>query len=123
MKDIYLNTIQISETNYVDMSEVSNKLFEEELVYLKRESTNVYDENAILVTTNEGYVLGYIPKSDNFILRNLMDNNKYIYGYIKSINDDYTNIRIDLYLSYEDVLEEITDTLTLLSNNYNSYLQ
>ena len=52
-----------------------------------------------------------------------MDNNKYIYGYIKSINDDYTNIRIDLYLSYEDVLEEITDTLTLLSNNYNSYLQ
>lgn len=123
VKDIYLNTIQISETNYVDMSEVSNKLFEEELVYLKRESTNVYDENAILVTTNEGYVLGYIPKSDNFILRNLMDNNKYIYGYIKSINDDYTNIRIDLYLSYEDVLEEITDTLTLLSNNYNSYLQ
>ena len=36
MKDIYLNTIQISETNYVDMSEVSNKLFEEELVYLKK---------------------------------------------------------------------------------------
>lgn len=123
VKDIYLNTMQISGTNYVDMSEVSNKLFEEKLVYLKREPNNAYDENAILVTTNEGYILGYIPKSENFILKNLMDNNKYIYGYIKSISDDYTDIKIDLYLSYEDILEEITDTLSLLSNNYNSYLQ
>lgn len=123
VKDIYLKTINIVGTNYINMSEIEGTLFEEALVFLKREENNFYDENAIVVTTNQGYIIGYIPKTENFILKNLMDNNKYLYGYIKSINSDYDDIKIDLYLSYEDILEEITNTLSLLSSNYSDYLQ
>ncbi len=33
--------------------------------FLKREPENIYDCNAILVTAEDGYVLGYIPKEQN----------------------------------------------------------
>ncbi|MBE6070789.1 MAG: DNA-binding protein [Clostridium butyricum] len=123
VKDIYLITSKISGTAYVDTSEFADKLYEEDLIFLKREFDNIYDENAIIVTTIEGYVLGYIPKRDNVIIKNLMDNKKYIYGYVKNIDEDYNDIKIDLYLSYEDVLEEITDTLSLLTQDSKGYLQ
>eukprot|EP00828_Plagiopyla_frontata_P023914 TRINITY_DN30523_c0_g1_i2.p1 TRINITY_DN30523_c0_g1~~TRINITY_DN30523_c0_g1_i2.p1 ORF type:complete len:117 (-),score=12.81 TRINITY_DN30523_c0_g1_i2:25-339(-) len=42
---------------------------------------------------------------------------RYIYGYIKSINDNFSDIQIDLYLSYEDIIEELESTLTLLSDD------
>ena len=122
-KDVYLNNVCIAGIDYVDMSEVYNKLMEGNMLYLKRESNNEYDSNAILISTVEGYVIGYIPKESNLILKNLMDKGKYLYGKIKEISDDYQSINIDIYLSYKDVIEEITGTLSLLSGERQFYLQ
>jgi hypothetical protein len=122
-KDVYLNNIYVASINYVDISEVYNKLLEENLLYLQREPNNEYDSNAILISTVEGYVIGYVPKESNLILKNLMDKGKYIYGKIKEISDDYQSINIDIYLSYKDVIEEITGTLSLLSGERKFYLQ
>jgi len=122
-KDIYLNNIYVAGINYVDISEVYNKLMEGNMLYLKREPNNEYDSNAILISTADGYVIGYIPKESTLILKNLMDNGKYLYGKIKEISDDYQNINIDIYLSYKDVIEEITGTLSLLSGERKFYLQ
>lgn len=123
VKDIYLINTNISGTKYIDMSEVYNKLLEEDMLYLKRDPNNEYDSNAIEIITIEGYVIGYVSKENNIILKNLMDNGKYLYGKIKEISDDYNNINIDIYLSYKDVVEEITSTLSLLSGEREYYLQ
>ena len=85
------------------------------MLYLKREPSNAYDSNAIEIITTEGYVIGYVPKENNLIFKNLMDKGKYLYGKIKEISDDYNEINIEIYLSYKDVIEEITSTLSLLS--------
>ncbi|BCZ46015.1 restriction endonuclease [Clostridium gelidum] len=123
VKDVYLINIDVAGTNYIDMSEIYNKLLEEDMLYLKRESSNAYDPNAIQIITTEGYVIGYVPKENNLILKNLMDKGKYIYGKIKEISDDYNHINIELYLSYKDIIEEITSTLSLLSGGKELYLQ
>lgn len=123
VKDIYLSNIKIAGTNYVDMSEVYSKLLEGDMLYLKRERNNAYDLNAIIIMTPEGYVVGYVPKENNIILKNLMDKGKYLYGKIKEISDDYSDINIDVYLSYKDIIEEITGTLSLLSGEREHYLQ
>ena len=123
VKDIYLSNINVAGTSYVDMSEMYNKLLEGDILYLKRERNNEYDSNAIMIITTEGYVIGYAPKENNTILKNLMDKGKYLYGKIKEISDDYSNINIEVYLSYKDIIEEITGTLSLLSGEKEHYLQ
>lgn len=122
-KDIYLSSIFIAGVNYLDISETYNKLIEGSILCLIREPSNPYDPNAILISTVEGHVIGYIPKETNIILKNLMDNGKYLYGKIKEISDDFNNINVDIYLSYKDIIEEITGTLSLLSGERKSYLQ
>ena len=52
-----------------------------------------------------------------------MDKGKYLYGKIKKISEDYSIINIEIYLSYKDVIEEITSTLSLLSGEREDYLQ
>ena len=123
VKDVYLININIAGTSYIDMSEVYNKLLEEDMLYLKTEPSNEYDSNAIVIITTEGYVMGYVPKENNLILKNLMDKGKYIYGKIKEISDDYNHINVEIYLSYKDIIEEITSTLSLLSGGKEFYLQ
>ena len=123
VKDVYLINVDIAGTNYIDMSEIYNKLLEEDILYLKREPNNEDDSNAIEIITTDGYVMGYVPKENNFILKNLMDNGKYVYGKIKEISDDYNHINIEIYLSYKDIIEEITNTLSLLSGGKEHYLQ
>jgi hypothetical protein len=123
VKDIYLVSINIAGTYYIDMSEISNKLFEDDMVYLRREVDNEYDPNAIEIITTEGYVIGYVPKENALILKNLIDKGKYLYGNIKEISEDYSIINAQIYLSYKDVIEEITNTLSLLSGEREDFLQ
>jgi len=123
VKDIYLININIAGTNYIDMSEIYNNLLEDDMLYLKREPNNADDSNAIEIITTKGYAIGYVPKENNFILKNLMDKGKYLYGIVKEISDDYNQINIEIYLSYKDIIEEITSTLSLLSGKREYYLQ
>lgn len=123
VKDIYLITLNIEGTENIDMSEVYNKIFEDNIIYLKREKNNLEDKNSIEIITVEGYVIGYIPKENSIILKNLLEKGKYIYGKINNISEDYNSISIQIYLSYKDIIEEITSTLSLLSGEKEYYLQ
>ncbi|WP_242867593.1 HIRAN domain-containing protein, partial [Clostridium saccharobutylicum] len=100
-----------------------DKLSENDTVFLIKESNNLNGEKRIQVVTTQGYIIGYIPKEDNVVLNNLINNGKYIYGSIKEITNNYEYIKIDLYLSYKDVMDEITSTLSLLSRTKEEYLQ
>lgn len=123
VKDIYMISTEVAGTRYVDLSEVYDVLSEGQIVYLNREKENIYDENSIQIVTQKGYVIGYIPRGNNLILKNLIDNGKYLYGIINKLNYDYENIKINIYLSYKDVINEITTTLSLLSNRDTKYMQ
>ncbi len=123
VKDIYLITLNVAGTSDFDMSEIYNKIFEDDILYLKRKHDDYEDKNAIEIITTDGYVIGYVPGENNTILKNLLDKGKYLYGKIKEIGEDYNNIELKIYLSYKDVVEEITSTLSLLSGEKELYLQ
>ncbi|MBW6410040.1 HIRAN domain-containing protein [Clostridium weizhouense] len=123
VKDIYIISTEISGIRYVDLSEVYDVLREGQIVYLNREKENIYDENAIQIVTSKGYVIGYVPQNNNLILKNLIDNGKYLYGIINKLSYNYEDIKINVYLSYKDVINEITTTLSLLSNRDTEYIQ
>ena len=123
VRDIYLITLNIARTNEIDMNEIYNKIFEDDILYLKSSFENPEDEREIEIVTTWGYVIGYVPSENNIILRNLLDKGKYIYGKIKEISEEYNKINIKIYLSYKDIIEEITSTLSLLSSEKEFYLQ
>lgn len=122
VRDILLTETVVSGTNYRDLTIVENKLTKDSIVFLKREKDNPYDENAIMVLTNEGYLIGYISKKENYILKNLMDWGKIVYGEIISVNDDCSNIEVAVYLSYIDVMREVSDTFNMVTERPIGYL-
>ncbi len=113
VKDVLLSTLEVEGVNFVDMSEINNELLEKSIIYIVPIRNNS-DINT--VTTYNGYVIGYLSKSNNEIIYNLVRSNKYIYGAVKTVNEDYSSISIDVYLSYQDVVDEIESTLSLLTS-------
>ncbi|AOR23998.1 HIRAN domain-containing protein [Clostridium taeniosporum] len=123
VKDIYLMSTYIDDIRYRDLSVIKNINLEEEMLYLFRDNGNPYDENAIKIVTKQGYVLGYIPRRYNLIIKNMIDNGKYFYALISKVSGDFEKIDIMIYLSYKDVIDEITNTMSLLYNKKGKYLQ
>ncbi len=123
IKDIYLSSMNVAGVNYRDITPIEDSLAPDDIIYLKREKDNLYDHNAIQVTTHDGYVFGYIPKKDNFILKNLLDGGKYLYGIVKETNFEENHIRIRVYLSYQDVIEETQNIVMMLRGKSNGQIQ
>ena len=123
VKDIYLISVNIENNNTYDCSELFNKLKEDDMVYLIRDSDNLDNSNVILVTTDKGLVIGTIPINLGEIIKNLIDNGKYFYGIVEKISDNYEEISIGVVMSYRDVVDEIGDTLMLLSDDVNEFIQ
>ncbi|WP_252229265.1 HIRAN domain-containing protein [Clostridium sp. ZBS15] len=123
VKDIYVMSTYIADTKYRDLSVIDNNYLEDQILYLIREKDSKYDENAINIVTGKGYVLGYVPKSDSLMLKNMIDNGKYFYGVIEKISENFDRIDIMIYMSYKDVIDEVTNTISLLYNKNGKYLQ
>lgn len=70
-----------------------------ELVFL-REPNNPYDAEAIMIQTQEGQKIGYVPQKDNVIFAHLMDAGKLLIGKIqeKTQKGKWTKINIGIYL-------------------------
>lgn len=67
-----------------------------DILYLIREPENKYDENAIIVTDNTGYVLGYVPKKHNILLAAMMDEGKKFYAILTSDDLNIKNSEISV---------------------------
>jgi hypothetical protein len=74
---------EIAGTFFRDMDVVTGVLESGDTLFLKREPDNKYDSNAILVTTEDGYVLGYIPKVENPPLAQFMDAGEKLYAVLE----------------------------------------
>ncbi|WP_161980893.1 HIRAN domain-containing protein [Streptococcus sp. S784/96/1] len=70
-----------------------------ELVFL-REPNNPYDAEAIMILTQAGQKIGYVPKKDNVIFARLMDAGKLLIGKIqeKTQKGKWTKVDIGIYL-------------------------
>lgn len=121
-KDIFLTVTKVEEMDKYDLTIVENKIKTGALVYLKREKENSEDENSIMVLTEKGYVIGYISKENNYILKNLMDWGKILYGEIKKVDEDFNSMEIKVYLSYVDVMREVKDTFNMVTDQHMGYL-
>ncbi len=100
--DIFLINCQVAGTYYVDLSDIEPTLEEGQNLVLKREPDNKFDELAILVTTEKGEKLGYIPRVKNEIMARLMDAGKLIYAKLKYKEWQYERLYIDIDVYMKD---------------------
>ncbi|MCC0701460.1 MULTISPECIES: HIRAN domain-containing protein [unclassified Clostridioides] len=113
-KDIYLISVAVAGSRFRNREYLENELEKSKIYYLKREKDNLYDENAIKIVGETGYVIGYVPRKDNYILSNLLDGGKLLYCRVTEYNLDEDYIYINVYLSYKDVIETVENSLKMV---------
>lgn len=99
-REIKLFDSYVAGTSHINDKSIINELKENDKLVLKRED-NKFDDKAILVLTESGKKLGYVPEKDNVVFSRLMDAGKLLIARITSIkkrSDSYTQIGIDIYL-------------------------
>ena len=84
--DASLCTTKIAGTYYRDLMVMEGRIENGDILYLIREPDNPYDSNAIIVTAEDGYVLGYVPKADNLTPASMMDAGEKLYAIFRSEN-------------------------------------
>ena len=99
-REIHLFDSFIAGTSYLKDPEVLKKAAVGDTLTLRRESSNRFDSNAILILNAEGEKYGYVPEKDNQIFARLMDAGKLLAAKIKNIQPkgSFTMISIGIYL-------------------------
>lgn len=100
-RDIFLFDTYIAGTTHIEgMEELEPYIKIGERVDFFREPNNPYDSNAIVVKTQSGVKIGYVPKKDNVVFSRLMDAGKLLFGKIsdKSKNGNWVIINMKIYL-------------------------
>ncbi|MBE6049329.1 MAG: hypothetical protein E7214_01365 [Clostridium sp.] len=119
IEDVYLITTAISGVQFRQKEYLDAEIEDSNIFYLQREEDNPYDDRAIKVAGEKGYVLGYISRENNLILNNLLLGHKYLYGKLEEYNLDNNHITMKIYQSYRDVIEAINNTLKMISSSKN----
>ncbi|NLJ41506.1 MAG: hypothetical protein GX352_07860, partial [Clostridiales bacterium] len=82
--DVKLMDSEIAGVFYRDMTVVEGEVEKGDILYLIREPDNQYDEKAVMVTAEDGYLLGYIPREDNPALSAMLDSGERLYALLGS---------------------------------------
>lgn len=100
-RDIFLFDTYVAGTSYVDGIEaLAPHLKPEDRLSFFREPDNPHDKEAIIVKTDVGVKIGYIPRRDNVVFARLMDAGKMLFGKIISVEvqGNWVKINIGIYL-------------------------
>lgn len=98
-QEIFLMNTYIAGLQFVrGIKRMAERLEEGEELKLVREPKNEYDELAIVVKTQQGKKLGYIPRKKNEVIARLLDAGKRIIGKVNEVRfeDDNENPYWDL---------------------------
>ncbi|MDT3740613.1 MAG: HIRAN domain-containing protein [Candidatus Kapabacteria bacterium] len=100
MQEIFLIECHIAGTSYLDLEEIEPNLNIDQLLITRREPENKYDTFAIMLLSQKGEKLGYIPRDRNEILARLMDAGKIIIGKIvdKKWYESWLKLSIRVYM-------------------------
>ena len=99
-KEIHLFDTYVAGVSLLTDKSVLSDVKPGDRLTLRRENSK-FDDNAILILTNDGKKIGYIPEKDNVIFSRLMDAGKMLVAYIREIQKrsiDYQQISIGIYL-------------------------
>ena len=99
VNEIHLFDTYVAGTTHLEDKTVLELIKAGDKLMLQRE-TNKYDDNAILLLTEEGRKLGYVPERDNLIFSRLMDAGKMLVARIDKIEKkgSFMKIGIGIYL-------------------------
>lgn len=99
MQEIHLFDSYVAGTSHLKDKSVLETIKISDRLNLMRED-NKYDEKAILILTDSGRKLGYVPEKDNIIFARLMDAGKKLTAEITKIEQKgtFTRINIGIYL-------------------------
>ena len=100
VQEVELLDCNIAGTTFLNLKDIEPKLKKHQLLVLKREPKNNYDNKAILILTEDGQKLGYVPQEKNEILSRLMDAGKLLFGRLDEKNwvDRWLRLDIQVYL-------------------------
>ncbi len=90
---------EIAGTAYRDLSVVAGLINRGDTLFLKREPNNKYDRKAIMVTADDGYLLGYVPRVDNPEIAEMMDNGEKLYAILACSGVEYFDPSISIMQS------------------------
>ena len=98
-KEIHLFDTFIAGTSYLKDKTVLKEIKRGDKLILRRED-NKFDDNAILVLTEDGKKTGYVPEMDNVIFARLMDAGKMLIAKVRKIEKkgSFTQISIGIFL-------------------------
>ena len=99
IQEIHLFDSYVAGTTHLEDDSVLDKIKADDKLRLQREN-NKFDSNAILLFTDEGRKLGYVPETDNVVFARLMDAGKMLTAKIKKIEKKgtFNQISIGIYL-------------------------
>lgn len=100
VQEIFLIECKVAGTSYLNLKEIEPNLQIDEILLTRREPGNEFDEFAILILTQKGEKLGYVPRDKNEILARLMDAGKLVIAKIvwKKWIGNWLNITMNLYM-------------------------
>ena len=103
VREVELLNCNIAGTTFLDLDEIEPELRKHQLLMLKREPKNKIDDKAILILTEDGQKLGYVPKKKNEVLSNLMDAGKLLFGRLnkKTWVDTWLKLDVQVFLRDE----------------------
>ena len=99
IKEIHLFDSYVAGTTHLKDSSVLEVIREGDRLSLQREN-NKFDSNAIIIKTEDGRKLGYVPEKDNVIFARLMDAGKLLKARITKIESrgSFKQISVGIYL-------------------------
>ena len=99
IQEIHLFDSYVAGTTHLDDKSVLDEIKVNDRLNLMRED-NKDDEHAILIITESGKKLGYVPEKDNIIFSRLMDAGKKLIAKINQIEKkgSFNQISIGIYL-------------------------
>lgn len=84
-RDIFLFDTYIAGTTHIEgIEDLAEYLNADDRLTFIREPDNKYDKEAIMIKTENGVKIGYVPRQDNVIFARLMDAGKLLFGKIVS---------------------------------------
>lgn len=100
---IYLNSFLIAGYRYYDGEKIEDALKPGDILRLIREPANIHDRRAIEIYSGR-WKIGYVPRRENKVISNIMDQGYSTAGVIDGINQarpTWERMRVSIYL--EDV--------------------
>ncbi len=100
-RDIFLFDTYVAGTTHIEgIEELEQHLNTGDKLDFFREPDNPYDSRAIMIKTENGVKIGYVPKADNVVFTRLMDAGKLLFARIsqKEVLGKWVKIDIKIYL-------------------------